>query len=246
MAINRLRCFLTPLIMGVVVLVVGLMAGHAASDQHAVRWSSSLGLKSLSDIDARLHRPFGDVFEGKINGKPATVSNCADYLEDSREGFTATGGDQAAIVLHSDAITCVALEALKTARPATTSYLGDFHLNSSALASLSPQLAPAVSDEQITDARQAAEEGKSWQQFIPTARAKPARQAGALDVFQPNWETTITEYGRGDFTGDGVEDLLVRADYAAIKGTYRNSRLFLLSRKSETGVLKVVKEYSIR
>jgi hypothetical protein len=241
MTTNHLRCFFTlPL------LLVGLATARCASDPYPVWWSPKLGFKSLADIGARLHRPFGDVFEGTMNGKPVTVTNCADYLADSREHFTVTGGEQAATVLHSDAVDCIALDALRTAHPAKTSYLGHFHLNSSALAYLSPMLAPAVSNEQIAKARQAASDGESWQRLVPAARTQPARQTGVLNVSQPNWETTLTEYGRGDFTGDGLEDLLVRADYAATKGTYRNSRLFLLSRKNVASILEVVKEYNIR
>ncbi|HEX4229218.1 MAG TPA: hypothetical protein VHZ07_11145 [Bryobacteraceae bacterium] len=241
MTTDQLRPFLAlPL------LLAALATARSASGPYPVQWSPKLGLKSLADIDARLHRSFGDVFEGKLNGKPVTVSNCAEYLADSREHFAVAGGEQAFIVLHSDAVDCIALEALKAARPAKASYLGGFHLNASSLTYLSPLLAPAVSNEQLAKARQAASSGDSWQRFVPAARAKPARQAGAINVSQPNWETTITEYGRADFTGDGLADLLVRSDYAATKGTYRNSRLFLLSRKNETAVLEVVKEYNIR
>jgi hypothetical protein len=229
----------------VLLIVTVLAPSYPASEAHAVRWSPRLELKGLADLDARLHRPFGDVFEGKVNGQQVTIANCADYLADSREHFTVTGGEQASIVLHSDAVDCVALDALRYARPAAISYLADFHLNASALAHLSPLLAPAVSNEEIAKARTATESGESWQQFVPSAHAKLANQPGTMDVNQPNWETTITEYGRGDFTGDGLEDLLVRADYAATKGTYRNTRLFLLSRKTASGVLSVAKEYTI-
>lgn len=234
-----------PYVFGLAVLLVTLSIAKEPSDPYRVRWSPALKLKSISDIDARLHRSFGDVFEGTVHGQPVTIRNCGDYLANAREGFAVTGGELAAKVLRADAVDCVALEALRSARPAATSYLREFQLNSAALAKLSPILAPAVSNEKIAEARHAAEEGESWRQFVPAAHAKPLLKPGVLDVTQPDWDATITEYGRGDFNGDGVDDLLVRADYAATKGTYRNARLFLLSRKSEAGILEVIKEYTI-
>ena len=49
-------------------------------------------------------------------------------------------------------------------------------------------------------------------------------------------------WGRGDLDQDGREDLLVQTLDTLTEGTYRNTRLFVLTRKSPTAPLSVVKQ----
>jgi hypothetical protein len=56
------------------------------------------------------------------------------------------------------------------------------------------------------------------------------------------WEANVALYARGDFDGNGIEELLLRKDGALLQGTYRDHCLFILTRTSNQGPLRVVRE----
>jgi hypothetical protein len=56
------------------------------------------------------------------------------------------------------------------------------------------------------------------------------------------WEATVSLYARGDFDGNGIEELLLRRDGTLLEGTYRNHSLFILTRSSNHGPLRVVRK----
>ena len=203
-----------------------------------VTWSSALGLAGIEDIDARLQKPFDDAFETQRAGKPIPMKNCADFLAAGKDWRAAT--EQSTLALKSAGIVCLALEALKGAMPSKSSNLTGFKLDGNALDMLPPALGPVVSldDEKALQAAS----GKSWKEFTPAATGS-VNAAGTLVVIFPGWRIKLTEYARGDFNGDGIEDLLVRDDVAATEGTYGESRLFLLGRTSPGGILQVEKQF---
>jgi len=56
------------------------------------------------------------------------------------------------------------------------------------------------------------------------------------------WSGTITLLGRGDFDGDGVEDLMVKRTGGVQRGTAVESSLFLLTRTPDRGCVRVVRQ----
>lgn len=213
-----------------------IAAGQGAAEKTRVRWSPLLKLDSRKAIDERLARPFGDVFEGNAGGSKTSVANCNDYLRWSEQGFHA-GNEREQKVLHNDAVECVALRMLRAARTPMTALLPGFKMTTATLSMLPPELAPAVSNELILKARAADAAGKSWATYIAEAAAKVVAE-DQLEVSQPGWITRLSLYARGDFSGRGKEELLVRADYQAQGGTYATSHLFLLAR-NESGAKRL-------
>ena len=51
---------------------------------------------------------------------------------------------------------------------------------------------------------------------------------------------------RGDFDGDGVEDMLLSSSDAARGGSYRAVRMFVLTRRQPDGKVELVRELSTR
>jgi hypothetical protein len=228
-----------------VALVTSLAGLSACAQTSAVTWSPVLKLKSRQAIRERLAEPFGDVFTGSVGGAKGSVSNCNDYFRLSAKGFQ-PDNDQESRVLHNDAVECVALQLIQSARSPRKGPALGLKLDGSALSILPPELAPAVSNEMIAKAKAADEAGQSWSAYVPDAVAKSAGP-GELDVSQTNWKTHLTLYATGDFTGAGQEEILLRADDQAVNGTYANSKLFLLAAgKGGAKRLRLVREVSVK
>jgi hypothetical protein len=203
-----------------------------------------LQLDSRKSINARLARPFGDVFEGNARGAPASVSNCQDYLRRSEQGFEAAS-EREGQILHNQAVECVALKMLRSARTPQSGMQLGFELGAGSLSVLPPSVAPAVSEDQAEAAKSAEASGKSWASFLPEAVAKPVAP-GELAVSQPGWSTHLWLYARGDFSGHGREEILMRADYRAEGGTYASSQLFLLGGRAKTKRLRLIRQIPVR
>jgi hypothetical protein len=214
----------------------GVVAGH----MRKVEWTSKLNLKNLSSIESRLGQPFGFAVSVMKDSKSVTVSNCNEYLKSSDLHFPPPS-DRDTALLRFNGVDCQAIRALGEAKQSKTSYLVHFHLDSQAADYLPPTLAPAVSGEDSQNARDAEARGLSWRQFQPGLTLKPDKVS--LLAEESGGSTRLEIYGHGDFDRDGVEDILLRADVSFIKGTYTDSRLFLLTRKSPNSQLTLLREY---
>jgi len=93
-----------------------------------------------------------------------------------------------------------------------------------------------VSDESVNKAKAASARGRSWPDEDPTAKAVTAR-SDEIVVTGTGFKETLVLWGRGDFDGDGRQDLLVETRDTLTEGTYRNLRLFVLSRETPTARL---------
>ena len=70
----------------------------------------------------------------------------------------------------------------------------------------------------------------SWRDYEKKLDAKG--DGDELVVTGGTWEVRAQIYARGDFDGDGLDDLLVRAAESATGGSYSGTRLVLLTRKA--------------
>ena len=198
---------------------------------------------SLQAIDQRLTQPFGDVFEGMAQGQKATVANCSDYLRLSQQGFQ-PDGPNSVVILHSDGVECEALSLLKSARAPQARSLAAFQMTVNSLSILPAELAPAVSNEVIAQEKAADAAGGSWRTFAPKSEVK-VLSPWRISVTQPNWSTQLIVYARGDFSGGGEDEVMMRADYHALQGTFGNSKLFLLKPGVKPGRWQLVREIAV-
>jgi len=213
-------------------------------------WSPELRLNSLSEIDERLDEPFDDgpyevtryqAEKESLTGKPAGVArmtNCASYLSLIKKGFVPAGSEWT--VLLERGASCNTLAALKVHRPANVSYLKTFRLDQSAPEILQPQCAAIISNDDMKSVAAAEGKGLSWKQYEPDQRANI--EAGKLVVEGDGWKIKLELYARGDFDGDGIEDIILKKQSIMTEGTYHNIGLLILTRYREGEILKVIRE----
>ena len=218
-----------------------------ASGTYPVRWSKALLLPALTAIDTELARKFETPIEvvGSSERK-ATVGDCHSALELLANGFEAPR-DVEQRVLRAESIRCLALRALRTAAPARRSAVNAFPLSEKVLEVLPPSLAAAASDEALQRLREAEARGQSWRDVVGNAvmTVEPAagdRPDSSLVVESRGWRSRVTVYAQADLDGDGNEDLMLRVDEEAVRGTYRNHRLVIVTRDPGRESFRTVRE----
>jgi hypothetical protein len=207
-----------------------------------VWWSTSeLGIARLTDIDTELTKPFeGGIVVNSPAKEKGLVANCGTALDLQAHGYTAQYPRDIA-VLGILTAKCLTLQAFKTAKPAKTSYMPERPYSTRLLDYLPAALAPAVSGAQQEIIERATKGGEPIRMVEPTVAFEAARDE-EIHINGEGWQETLMVLGRADFDGDGKQDWLLRADLAMERGTYRNSRLFLLTRNSPDSVLRVTRE----
>ena len=200
-----------------------------------VQYSARLNVSSRADLEQRLQAPFT---EGTAH--PAGVSNCAQLLAQRGHALHAQAPDREIQAERSTMAECLVLHELRRATPARSSYLHDLPWDEHVLPLLPPQLAITVSAESERAASAAASHGQNWPDFDPSATAS-AKGPEEIVVTGNGFREQLILWGRGDFTGDGTEDLLVQSLDTLTEGTYRNTRLFVLIRRTANGRLSLVR-----
>jgi len=216
-------------------LIFLLIAGNSTRAATEVQYSPRLKVSSRQQLEERLHAPFA---EGVAH--PAGVSNCAQLLNQGSRTSQAKGSDRQAQAERSTMADCLVLQELWNAKPASSSYLHDLPWDARVWPLLPPQLAITVSAESARAARAAAGRGQTWRDFDPSGAAElGARGPDEIVVTGKGFLERLTLWGRGDFNGDGLEDLLVQSLDTLTEGSYRNTRLFVLTRRTASGPLAV-------
>lgn len=214
------------------------MAKPAAPRSYPVWWSPELKLRSLAEVPARMKQAFShdemDELREGIGSVP-TPHDCEELLQitdaelNQLSGYRTNGWGELGAK-------CAALRALKTAAPAKRSFVRDLQWTVQ-LFSLLP-VAGAWGNDPV-NGEVAASEGKglSIREFWPKAK-HTAYKSGVLQMDEGGqdenngvWWADYEKYASGDFTGEGLEDIMMwttgggRADPAA-----RRYYLYLLTR----------------
>ena len=207
---------------------------RALTHEAQVQYNARLKVMSKADLDRHLRAPFGDGV-----AHPAGILNCRQLLV--RKGHLPQASSQEFQSERSTMAECVVFQKLRRAVPARSSYVHDLAWDEHVLPLLPPQLAITVSAESTRAAGVAANQGRGWQDFDPSVTAGASSKGPEEIVVAGNgFSERLVLWGRGDFNGDGVEDLLVQSFDSLTDGTYRNTRIFLLTRHAANGRLSVV------
>jgi hypothetical protein len=224
------------------VFTVICAAGSLAAGSMQVWWAPELKLASLAAIDRKMDQrvePFTPA-----DGQGVTLQNAAGGRIEERRAFTCreflalydehfSPGDDYQNNREGGFIAqCIPLRVLQKAQPSRESYVRAFHWTSDSLAELPVLFLPIESG---TAGQAAARSAKTWKEYEPTAHIVKA-EGNTLEVDVPDaWECSLVVLARGDFNGDGVEDLLVQGYRQAMGGTFREFPVFVLTRgKGET------------
>ena len=214
-------------------------AAGPATVENGLWWSSSLQLRAIADIEKNLSVPMSDKFLVRIGETPASVRTCRDFLGIATKSFD-TEDDAEWKVIWYQGMRCLALDWLGKAKPAPQTFLGAFNWSKIDLSDLPPELGLQISPEATESVKKASATCKSLRNVEASARIT-RRKGDEITVRGAGWSGTITLLGRGDFDGDGVEDLMVKRMGAVERGTAAESSLFLLTKTSERGCLRVVR-----
>src|ERR1700677_609739 len=206
---------------------------------YPVRYSSRLSLSSPAEISERLQAPFPEGTE-----HPTGINNCVRLLTSCKPGShvcaASATSDRDFQAQKSTLADCTVLGELRDAKPANRSFLSELKWDEHILQLLPPQLSISVSAEARGRAGVAAERGQSWPDFDTTVNAE-TEGTDQVIVRGNGFVQRLILWGRGDFNGDGLEDLLVQSLDTLTEGTYRNTRLFILTRKTAHGKLSLVR-----
>ena len=218
----------------------------ATDDPFPIWWSAELELDSLDQVEARLRRDLWlDFPEGlklyKEQGSghvTAQARNCNSLKELSEEGYY--GGNSSNIgVQHYHRSVCRAIALLGQAKPARTSYLRGFVLNAEAVHYLPALVNLQPSCQAICQAYYKNKRGVPLTDFEDIERVEVTNEI-ELVVWTAIWRTTMMLVARGDFTADGLDDILHVSHGGATGGTYAAANLYVLTRDKPGAVLRVI------
>jgi hypothetical protein len=218
----------------------------AADGPYPVWWSGELELDSLDQVEARLRRDLWTDFpEGlklyKAQGTghvTAQARNCNSLRKLSEAGYY--GGNSSDIgVQHYHRSVCRAIALLGQAKPARTSHLRGFMLNEEAVRYLPALVNLQPSCHAICQAYFKNKRGVPLIDFEDIERAEATNEDN-LVVWTAIWRTTMMLVARGDFTADGLDDILLVSHGGATGGTYAAANLYVLTRDQPGAVLRVI------
>jgi hypothetical protein len=234
---------------GVICLTALTFAGPvvaAENGPYPVWWSAELELDSLDQIEARLRRALSLDYSGGfllLKGAPGnyeTVAarSCESLLRLTDEGHSAitTNDLHAQNLLLSE---CQAIAMLGRAKPARVSHLRDFVMSAGAPDYLPPLVNLYPSCAFICYAVEANERGIPFARFDEIERVE-VRSPDSLVVWTVAWRTEMTILARGDFTADGLDDMLLMSNSHATEGSLGAANLFILTRANPDEVLRAI------
>ena len=215
---------------------------RAAPESVRIWWSTSeLGILRLADIDSELAKPFeGGITLTNSAKEKSLAADCATARDLQARGYAAQYPRDIAL-LGIWTAKCLTLTALRTAQPAQAAFMPLPPYSARLIEFLPAALAPALSGAQRVAIERATKGGEPIRMVESTVAFEAARDE-EIHINGEGWQETLVVLAKADFDGDDKQDWLLRADLAVERGTYRNSRLFLISRISPESVMIVKRE----
>ncbi len=221
---------------------------------YPVWWSHGFELESLDQVDARLRRSF---WSGMDLGIGLYKGSCDDYVEAEAktcielEALTRAGYGLPEGRLHYSQmrhlLRCRAIALLGMAQPARESFLRDFVIDEEGTREL---LSAFGLVEQIGAGDRASPQ--SGDMILTGGLGKvlvvDLPYSGDADVWADKGRVLLRVEARGDFTGDGTEDLLLSAGTRLSRYRPHLTDLCLITRKAPGAPLRMIEvaPYSCR
>ena len=282
---RRLKPRIAALVVAVTLVWIG--AAVAAEGPFPVKLNPRLGLASVDDaaIDARLHhrrfswpdwveslgldlykiRPgylsLGMTFEEAVL-EQALATNCIELKAFTEAGLTGRYQNDYAIQ-HGLLKECEAIEVLRRARPARTSYVRDFVMSENAVHVL-PVMLDQPFRRQLCEEFAANKRGVPWSAYYRIVEVdvrddytmKVMAETRSPEADDPMMislgdETWVEAVAWADFNEDGVEDLLLlsRSTQVELQGPERKlifvarttwNEMYLVTRDAPGAVMRVI------
>ena len=224
----------------------GMVCGNADC---SIRWAEELGLESLEEARDKLDSTFDfDCFTLRL-------TESYDVVIDSQDVCTCNNLVKYAILQYSTGprhelermiyvlYECIAIHYLTSVNPAKHDYISHFSLDIHSPNILSPRFGVLWGEEKRAIAEK---QGKSWIEYDKDLQIEMDNET--LKVTGDAYCSYLDEYARGDFDGDGLQDVLIKVSVDYIEGHGCEQRLFLVTKKSENEDIEITKmhEYYTR
>lgn len=162
-------------------------------------------------------------------GGALRVRSCRDYLDALASGHAAR--TQAAMAAEGlMRVACGTLLVLAASKVPAVKPFTEAQVGLETLSMLPPDILPALTPEQAAVLAELTAQGVDVGTMVGTGEVmtRPGRPQ-ELDLARGGFASTYGEVARGDFDGDGAEDLLVYARHAAVEASLRWYELFALA-----------------
>lgn len=230
----------------VAVAAMTACAPMAETEPYPVWWSPSLELTSLDQIDARLQRDLWPTLDAEMEvylnhdgaKDKAIARNCKALIELTDADYWALSSLDY-FVQRSKLAHCRAIKMLGQGRAADVSYLRSFVMNESAVIYLPALVGLTSSCRRTCEHIDANARGLAIPEFETIIKIEELSD-DEMVIISEGWEVRLEVFARGDFTADGVDDILLYSGGSAIGGSFATASFFLLTRSAPNAILWVV------
>lgn len=206
-------------------------------------------LESTADIKKALSAPWYSPFHvhptaSHGQNQSLVLASCTEYLTSSSE----LRPDQPAswMPFMITAKTCQAARLILSAKPSKRSYVRKLAFQSQLPDVFPAGVALAISPSAVEQRERAIAMNARWSDVARHISYEPCKTLSekVCGIYHDNSGGTqrITLVARGDFNGDGVEDLLVSSRDSVSNGSYATYRMFVLTRLNPHGKIKMIRQ----
>ena len=223
----------------------GMVCGNADC---SIRWSEELGLASLEGARSKLGKVIdngcytmvlSDSYDNITDTQMACT--CNDLMKYVPSEYSGCTWSHECNIMICDWLKCITIDYMAHAYVAEEDYLSSFVLNSRSIDILLHMFGPALGDDDIEDFRvTAVKGGESWIEYDRHVQYR--MEKGRLEAASYGFIVYFEEYGRGDFDGDGFQDMLITVD-VWFGGSASDERLVLLTKTSPDAGLTITRKH---
>jgi hypothetical protein len=172
------------------------------------------------------------------NGKVVDVNSCASMIELTTQGYSALKTNEQEMF---DAMfhICKTWQIMADFKASKQSFLGDIEFNKAFSNITPPQLALVISRD---DERRLAKSA-SWEDMSQIKSVEKLNNEQAIFVDSTGGKQKITLMAKGDYNGDGIEDVLFYMENSVEGGSYSSVYAYVLTRLSSDVPFTLLKQW---